>query len=151
MCRAGGWCRFSIQYFSSAFCHSVYQTRSLPSFVRYIIIPLYRALLISSHNFWNLGNHFLCSLYFKSLQGRFVALYKSFSLVWNVSKNKMQSQNVPFTGWLYTFIWFLSFWRQTYHHILPETCSEKLEILLLHFCESYDNIPMTETHLCFIK
>lgn len=31
-----------------------------------------------------------------------------------------------------------------YHHILPGTCSEKLEILSLYFYESYDNIPMTE-------
>lgn len=134
-----------------AFWHSVYQIRSLPSFVRHIIVPLYCALLISCFNFWNLWNHFLCSLCFKSLQGRFVAPYKSFSLVWNVSKNKMQSQNVPFTGWLHMFIWFLSFWRQMYRHILPGTCTEKFEILSLHFYKSYDNIPMTETQLCLIK
>lgn len=116
-----------------AFCHSVYQLCLLPSFMRYIIISLYCALLMSRCNFWNLWNHFLCSLYFKSLRGRSVALYNSFFPVWSVSKNKMQSQNVPFTGWLYMFIWFLSFWRQTYHHILPGTCSEILEILSVHF------------------
>lgn len=59
---------------------SVCQPRSLLSFMRYIIISLCRALLISCAISEICEITFLCSWYFKSLQGRFVALYNSFFL-----------------------------------------------------------------------
>lgn len=106
------------------------------------------SVIISCCNFWNLWNHFLCNLYFKSLQGRFVAVYNFFFPCMKCFKK----QDVVTKC---SFYWMTVHINLIFIFLKANVSSHSLRNLWWNtwntccaFYESCDNIPKTETKLC---